>query len=218
VPGLLLAAASSATLIGPTPYTGFAGSPFDGTVFSSFFLEDFEDGALNTLGASASAGGTLPPAPLTDSVDPGGWSYYSLGATVLTFSFNPVALGGYPTHAGIVWTDVGFLLSDGATPSGGPADVIFEAFDAGSVSLGTIGPVGLGDDFFTGTTGEDRFFGVTNAGGISAIRITMPDSNDWEVDHLQYGTDPSLIPEPATAALLGLGLALVAGLRRGARR
>jgi uncharacterized repeat protein (TIGR01451 family) len=49
-----------------------------------------------------------------------------------------------------------------------------------------IGPVSIADGSNAGTTGEDRFFGVTNVGGISAIKISNS-SGGIEVDHLQYG-------------------------------
>jgi hypothetical protein len=209
---LLLAPQARALLIGPTPYTGFAGSPFDGIVFGSFSLEDFEDGSLNTPDVSASAGIVLTFGTLRDSVEslPNGYSYYSNGATVLSFNFS----GSLPTHAGIVWTDVGCLIGEACPPIGlGMGNVYFEAFDENSASLGQIGPSFLGDGAANGGTAEDRFFGATNGTGISKIVIWMPDSNDWEVDHLQYGIDPSLVPEPATGALVGLGLALVVGLQ-----
>jgi hypothetical protein len=69
-----------------------------------------------------------------------------------------------------------------------------------------------------GDTAEDRFFGAVSAGGISRFVIRMPNSNDWEVDHLQYGyvplEVPVQVPEPATAALLALGLVGFAAARR----
>lgn len=200
-----IAGRASASYVGPAGYVQFAGSPFDAGGYSYFHLEDFEDGLLNTPGVSASAnGGALTPNVLTDSVDAddgavdgqgqAGRSLYSGPNRSITFSFVPAALGGfYPTHAGIVWTDVGF------TDSGlGFGMVTFEAFDELGASLGLVGPFALGDGAATGGTTEDRFFGATNATGISAIQISMPDSADWEVDHLQYG----YLPEPASLLLL----------------
>jgi uncharacterized repeat protein (TIGR01451 family) len=86
----------------------------------------------------------------------------------------------------------------------------FEAFDSLGASLGVIGPVSIADGSNSGTTGEDNFFGVVNAGGISAIKISNT-SGGIEVDHLQYGlytvsgTDLSLakIDSPDPVALGG---------------
>jgi hypothetical protein len=52
---------ASAQLIGPTPYLSSLDSPFNGPVFSYFFLENFEDGLLNVPGVTASAGSLIPP-------------------------------------------------------------------------------------------------------------------------------------------------------------
>lgn len=207
---LLIAATAQAVLIGPTAYTDFASGPFGS--LGGIVLEDFEDGALNTPGVSAGTGFVLAPGSsgLTDSVEnaPSGYSYYSGGATTITFTFS----GTLPTHAGIVWTDVGYLLGDSPPSYTGVGDVVFEAFDAGGFSLGTIGPVTLGDGNALAMSAEDRFFGAIDAGGISRIVISMPDSDDWEMDHLQFGV--VAIPEPATALLLGASLVALACRRR----
>jgi hypothetical protein len=53
---VLLAAplpATASILYGPTPYTSFANSPFFVGTPSTFYLENFEDGALNTPGVTA---------------------------------------------------------------------------------------------------------------------------------------------------------------------
>lgn len=213
--------ATAAVFFGPTPYLSVSDSPFGG---ATLFVENFEDGALNTPGATAS-GGWAPsiPGAFTDSVDgddgsvdgsgTAGRSFYS-GNTqpTLTITFDPIALGGLPTVAGIVWTDVG-NVTNGMLGIGG---VTFEAFGPGGVSLGTVGPVTLGDGAADGGTAEDRFFGVADAGGIESITIRMSNSLDWEVDHLQYGFAPAAVPEPASLALLAAGGAgLLAGrLRR----
>lgn len=177
-------------MLGPTPYTAFTQSPFARTNgFTYFYLEDFEDSAFNTPGAAPSQDwGVAQPGLGTDSVDPGGRSFFSaFTQTNLTVTFNAAALGGnLPTHAGIVWTDVGGVTS--GTPGFG--NVIFTARDANGVPLGTNIAVNLGNGSGVASSADDRFFGIVHAGGISSISISMPNSVDWEVDHVQYGRLP----------------------------
>lgn len=105
-----------------------------------------------------------------------------------------------PTHAGIVWTD-------------GSGTTTFEAFDHNGVSMGTIS-VDIANGSFNGETSEDRFFGASDALGISAIRIGNS-SGGIEVDHLQYGLAAApAVPEPQTYALMLAGLGLVGGMTR----
>lgn len=210
----VVAASASAQFQGPTPYLDRPDSPFAGVpAWAYFHVEDFEDG-LNTPGLSASAGSLLSSGGLRDSVDAddgaidgsgsAGFSWYSASSRSIDFSFDALVLGALPTHAGIVWTDVGF--TDGTFCVG---HVAFEAFDSGGLSLGSIGPFQVGDGAANGGTAEDRFLGVINLGGISRIRISMPDSGDWEVDHVQYG----LVPAPGALALAGAA-ALIGARRR----
>ena len=185
--------ARGADFLGPTPYLSFEDSPFNGLSFGYFYLEDCEDGHFNTPGVSASGGFVdPPPRPTNDSVDGddgeidgfgrNGRGYYAAGRNRLTFTFNADVLGSLPTHVGVVWTDVGH--------TNGPfgyGTVIFEALDRNGDSLGTIGPEPVGDGRCEGQTAEDRFFGVIDGGGIWKITMRMPESGDWELDHLQYG-------------------------------
>ena len=170
---------------GPSPYLSFTDSPFNATGFNYFYLENFEDGLLNTPGATPSAGWVVIGPGTYDSVEPGGHSYYSNGSqTNLTITFSAAALDGHlPTHAGILWTDVGVVTSG----TFGHGNVRFTARDANGVVIGTNTALNLGDGTSTPAQAEDRFFGVVNAGGISSISITMTNSKDWELDHLQYG-------------------------------
>lgn len=220
-PGLARAAA---TFFGPAAYLQNADSPFSGASFAYFHLENFEDGALNTPGASASSGWIVAsPGSLTDSVDAddgavngtgtGGRSFYSGGAnSSLTITFNASALGGnLPTHVGIVWTDVG-----NATPTLGFGDVLFSALGANGDALGNIGGSLLGDGSAGGATAEDRFFGVSDPTGISQITLSMPGSVDWEVDHLQYGfARAATVSEPGS--LLLMAAIFLGGWRAGGR-
>lgn len=156
------------------------------------YLETFEEGLLNTLGVTASTGSVVGPGGNTNSVDcddglidgsgTNGRSFFSgNGPGGITFTFNATTLGGFPTEAGIVWTDGGF-----------GASVTFEAFDATVASLGSVVAPNAGDNSNNGTTAEDLFFGVTNAGGISAIHISNS-SGGIDVDHLQYGPYASVV-------------------------
>jgi hypothetical protein len=200
--GLVLLLASShafaggGTFTGPTPYLSTADSPFlAGINAGQVYLENFECGFLNVPGVTLSDGVVIPPGfeGLIDSVDAddgvidgSGLNGHSLftggGGTGITFTFNQTTLGAFPTQVGIVWTD-------------GGGDATFEAFDAMGASLGTIGPIAIGDGSNSGTTAEDRFFGVTFAGGISAIRISN-NGGGLEVDHLQYGLYQSVVVSP----------------------
>ena len=219
VVGAILAAASGAagqTFIGPSPYLSQADSPFAASIAAgNTFLETFESGALATPGVTASTGSVVAPGGITDSVDgddgvidgsgTGGHSFFSgNGAAGITFTFDATVLGHLPTQAGIVWTD-------------GAGTTTFEAFGPGGVSLGQIGPVSIADGAITGETAEDRFFGITNPAGISAIKISIT-SGGIEVDHLQYGIFgaapppvPTALPIPTVSQTALAILALLAG-------
>ncbi|HEX2853052.1 MAG TPA: PEP-CTERM sorting domain-containing protein [Opitutaceae bacterium] len=238
--GMLAAAAfggavsvSAQVLVGPSPYLSFADSPFSGPGFSYFHLENFEDNVF-TPGWTANPGWVrAAPGPLTDSVDAddgaidgsgaAGGSFYSGNiSSTLSITFDASVLGALPTHVGVVWTDVGI-----AFPTSGFGDFRFEAFDSANLSLGAIGPYTLGDGSAAGGTFEDRFFGITSAGGIARIELSstlggdadLPASGtiDWEVDHLQYGRiSPAVgaVPEPSTTGILAAAVLLLgAGLR-----
>lgn len=180
-------AAGAPTFVGPLPYLRQADSPFDLTGLGvTAFLEDCEDGAVNTPGVSTAASVT-GPGGFTDSVDgddgmvdgsgSNGRSLFSSpGSAGITFTFDPGLPAGLPTRAGVVWTD-------------GAGSVTFDAFGPGGTGLGAIGPVDIADGSILGTTDEDRFFGVEDAAGISAIRLSNV-SGGIEVDHLQYRYGP----------------------------
>jgi len=194
-------------------YTSAADSPF-ATAQSTggFWMEDFEDGQLNSLGLSATDGSVRSPGTWTDSVDgddgsidgsgSSGYSFMGNGATGLSFSFDAASLGGLPTYAGLVWTD-----------GNSEAMVTFEAFDSDGNLIGTIEQY-LGDaDSGQGQTGEDRFLGVQFDGGISEIRISS-EFGGLEVDHVQYGYAVVPLPAPVMLGLAGLGGVAIMRRRR----
>lgn len=195
-------------------YLSGGDSPFD--LFgagSEFFLEDFEDGLLNSPGLFGFGGEIRFPSSFTDSVDgddglidgsgTGGHNYWAFfgeegSGPLARFEFDPEVLGGLPRSVGVVWTDGNFF-----------ATTVFEAFGPNGESLGTMDFSLLGDDGHQGGTGEDRFMGVLFEGGISAIEVSA-DLGRIELDHVQYG---ELVPAPGALALLGL-VGLVGTRRR----
>ena len=200
----------AATFYGPTTYPTQADAPYHAADFSDYFhLEDVEDNLVNTPGLNLSSHcisgfSCFVGANITDSVGNGGdgslgKSVWSNGATEVTFDAS--ILGGLPSFAGLVWTD-------------GNNPIVFEAFDHLGVSLGILNG-NHADGTFAATLGDDRFYGVYAAGGISKLRISNPPGT--EIDHIQYGGTLAQggVPEPSTWALLILGFALAgAGLRR----
>lgn len=216
-------AAAHAQILGPSVYTSSADSPF-GSV-PDMILEDFENGLLDTPGVAINAGWVVSaPNPFNDSVDGDdglvdgvtttGRSLYSGNSQFdLIVTFDRNVLGSLPTHAGIVFTDIGNVVA-GSTGFG---KVLFTAYDADGAEIGNSGLVDVGDGTAFGAAGDDRFFGVIHAAGIGSFKLATSNSADWEVDHLQYnGT--AAVPEPESVVLMVVGGLLLAGhalLRRG---
>lgn len=172
-------------------------------------LEDFEDGALDSTITATAASWAITPSgnAFTDSVDGDDGNLDGSGINGRSYVVFPSGQAGpsvrfdfsgqiLPTAAALVWTD-------------GIDGMIFKAYDAANNLLGSFTPgVSFADGSFTGGTAEDRFFGVTYAGGIKAISIE--NSNPFagiEVDHIQYGY---MVPEPGSIAIFlafaGFGL------------
>jgi hypothetical protein len=182
--------AGDVQFFGPSPYLCIEDSPFDISGLGvSFFLENVEDGLVNAPGLSTAGANITGPGGITDSVDcddglidnsgVAGKSLFGSGPAGITAMFNSRVLGGFPTSAGMVWTDGGQTNT-----------VTFEAFDAAGVSLGTIVAENIGDGSFNSDCAEDRFFGAFHPGGISKIfmkLIPFGGGSGIEIDHIQYG-------------------------------
>jgi hypothetical protein len=191
---LLLASASLAhagtVFLGPSPYLSAADGPFDlSGLGSTFFLEDFEDGELNTLGIEqygnpANFAIVRPPSTLTDSVDAddglldgsgrdGNSLQVTLAATFPPLTADSLSLEFDVTALGFIPTAFGFVCTDG-TPGSSIRMTVFDESRNLVASHYFGDPLfgDLGDQRFDGTTAEDRFFGVVNPDGFYAVGIT----------------------------------------------
>ena len=212
----MAAFANAATIVGPTPYLALSDTP-DG-VFSDNHLvcvQDFEDAdGPWEVGFSIDVGQRIGPkftsgqgVPVTDSVDAddnsidgdgtmGSSWFAATGELTITFDV--------PTpSAGFVFTDadktantvtITAYAEDGT-------ELISQSFDA------------FFDDVFTGTTQEDRFFGVVGMAGemIKTLNVAVDQGRGIEIDHVQF-VKP--IPEPATLGLISTGCLGLLQLRR----
>lgn len=187
---LISCSTPAAEFLTPTPYLSFQDNPFRTTSFQQFWLENFEDGLLNTPGARSNTGRIQFQRSTTDSVDAddgsingfgtAGRSWHSASVhSAIRFDFSRVN-GLLPTHVGLVWTDVGITTFGGT----GFGRVTLQAFGPTNILLGASPTSQTGDGRITGETAEDRFFGVINLDGISAVELITSNSIDWELDHL----------------------------------
>lgn len=170
---LPVAAHAEAEFFGPVPYLSAADTP-PGFATGLTFIEDFEDNSVDRR-LRRSSSSIVPPGGITDSVDAddgaidgSGSNGHSLFGSSIRIDFEMP----FPTSTGMVWTD------------GAASNVTFEAFGPSGESLGSIGPFMLGDGSISGTTDEDRFFGVRDAEGVSAIRFIS--GAVMEIDHIQF--------------------------------
>ena len=162
-------------------------SPFDGVAFDDYFyLDDFEDAALNTPGVTAPntvSSLTGFGAAVVDSVDCDDDAVDGtclecdalFGEGTIEFTFDAEVLGELPSHVGLVWTD-----------GGQGASVTITGYDDQDVSIYNETVEGLGDGSINGTVGEDRFFGIVHAAGIKRV-VIVNSTGGLEIDHLQYG-------------------------------
>ncbi|MFM9959226.1 MAG: GC-type dockerin domain-anchored protein [Phycisphaerales bacterium] len=187
---------------GPFSYVSAADNPFNGITWNYSYLLTFENAAEPQPGLTYSNGFYNSPNVTTDSVDAddgvidgsgqNGGSFY-VASQAVQFTFDAATLGTLPTHFSFVWTDVGLHL-DGISV-GGPLPVKVTALDEFGNDLGVF-TFDAGDASVLGETGEDRWVGVVFPLGVSAVTIEMPDTVDWEIDHVFYAAQAA---PPCTA-------------------
>jgi hypothetical protein len=184
-----------------------------------FYLEDFEDGALDTLGVVANGGNAksfevLGPGAAA-SVENGalghalkstvGWQQYGSKTNTLYFSeltldFDPRILGTFPDSAGLVITK----FESPAT------EFILYAYDAAGNRFGEL------EGNSAGLTGN-HFLGVTSPLGISRIDLitaVWDAPSGFQVDHVQL----RVTPEPGLLMLAGSAAVVLFLAERSRRR
>ena len=220
------------TLLGPTPYLSNVDSPFpiDGSD-TNFFLENFEDGVLNTRGIVQRNTFPIPgeqglatvqfPSPRTDSVDAddgmingfgrGGHSLAS--GHHLTLPMNP------PLHQFLIEfefnaEELGFLPNSfGIVWTDGPefSSLVLRIVTENGSEFVSEAIHDLGDLSRDGETSDDVFVGLHGTDGIRTVTVIggalgeLSSPGAIEIDHVQYGY---VVPEPR-AIISGLLIATV---------
>jgi hypothetical protein len=186
-------------------------------------------GAQTTyFGAGARAAFTAAAVtPVTNNLDAGG----------PTYSFGALGTGTAVAVRG--GTATGTNISAGGLGTEAPAySIVFSgrlgAFGADFTSLGDFGtipfPAGSAQfRFFNGTTsvgtflqnfggtGATAFFGVAGLDAFDRVEVYANISDGFVTDNITVGgsaAPPAVVPEPGTWALLGTGLAGLAGVAR----
>lgn len=217
---LIAASTQAATIVGPSPYLALSDMP-DGLYPAGAIVhfEDFEspDGPWEVC-FSVDNGQRIGPkhvsgdnVPVTDSVDSDDSAIDgdgTMGSSWFTPRNNLTITYDDPTSV------ASFVITDGASNA---SSILIEVFGDGGDLLLSEAYDSFLDDVFTGTTQEDRFFGITAMGTdlIQSVRISIDNGTGIEIDHVQFIKE---IPEPGTAAMLFMGAVGIAGLRRRRRR
>lgn len=220
--GLIVGQLNAASIIGPSPYLTLEDAPSEFTTAGMgmpFMAQDFEDpDGPWEMGFTIDVGRRIGPnhtsgdgVPVTDSVDGDDGSIDGDGTQGSSW-FIPTASATITFDTAV--KAAGFVLTD-ADPRATSFSV--EAFDGDGNSLvaqtfdfdGT-----FMDGVFTGTTQEDRFFGVIPmAAGesIKSVKIGINSGSGIEIDHVQKF---SLVPEPNSALLMLVSLIGLFATRR----
>lgn len=216
---LVAAQLHAATIIGPSPYLSLSDAPAEFTAAGggmAFMAQDFEDpNGPWEMGFSIDVGRRIGPkftsgdgVPVTDSVDADDSAIDGDG-TMGSSWFIPTA------SATITFDDAvkaaGFVLTD-VDPQATTFSI--EAFDQdGNQLVQETFDASFMDDVFTGTTQEDRFFGVLPMSAserIKSIKIGINRGSGIEIDHVQKYQ----VPEPAAGLLMLLSLVGISSMRR----
>jgi len=214
----MAAVANAATIIGPTAYLALSDTP-EGVFANTEMVtvQDFEDAdGPWEVGFSIDVGQRIGPkftsgqgVPVTDSVDADdnsidgdgtmGSSWFT-ATSALNITFDQAA-----PSAGFVFTDADKNATSITVTAYGEdgSQLISQSYDS------------FLDDVFTGTTQEDRFFGVVamNNELIKRIQVSIDRGLGIEIDHVQFVT-AEVIPEPASAGLATIAFLSLMGLRR----
>jgi hypothetical protein len=158
---------------------------------------------------SVGTGGQFGGASLSVQPEP------NRSVTRIGFGFFAATRADLPTAVGIVWTDG---LRGPYTFEFVGLNEFFNTITLAEVTLT------LGDESFLGTnpdgtrnTAEDRFVGLTYAGGITGFSVTSASAETFELDELQWGRmaePPAVVPLPAGLPLLVGAIGLFALVRR----
>lgn len=216
---LIAAQLNAATIIGPSPYLALADAPAEFTAAGggmAFMAQDFEDpDGPWEMGFSIDVGRRIGPkftsgdgVPVTDSVDADDSAIDGDG-TMGSSWFIPTA------KATITFDDAvkaaGFVLTD-VDPNA--TTFTLEAYDpGGNLLVEQTFDASFMDDVFTGTTQEDRFFGVIPMSAnerIKTLKIAINRGSGIEIDHVQKYQ----VPEPAAGLLMLISLIGITSLRR----
>lgn len=210
----------SVTFFGPQPYLSIADSPFD-TSGAGFFIEDFEDGTLDTPPGVREwyPGIILEPSAMTDSVDADDGSID--GQSTEGYSFYPTLRGGTFSNPPLRYTTYGIVFEETsamglpnfagvAVTDGVPDSTLLVSVREANGNYQTRQFRISMDGGADGETAEDLFVGATSDQGIRTIKVEhqyVSHAFDprFEVDHVQFGY---YVPEP-NCSLVIVGVLLI---------
>ena len=222
VSATVLAFAASGAMAAPTVYEGSddgsaigAATPNSDATQASFLADAVGYGATYTETFSSIAQGYGPRTL-------GGGASVTYGASNFGDGFSGIS----STTLGNVY---GYDIGDGTGNwLGAPAGTVTFTFSDviyafGFYATGTQQTFGVGfgvNSLFltSNVNGGAQYFGFTDAAGFTSVTINSTGSNDaWGIDNITY-TETTTVPEPATWAMLILGMGGIGATLRSNRR